>query len=435
MTRQLFFPLLLLPAIVASQSIPEGHSPGNVAHKGSNLCDLTNDKMLVGMFSLSQDTTLMAGFNTQTASMGNFAAGRTPDGVRRALLSFNMSTVEWPDDVKVACAEVRLAIDQAASVTNPSADGMTLHKVTKPWTTNGNVNLDSLHGGTASEGDATWQFSSYPTKKWDNPGGDFHADSLSREFIVSGGDGTQFAYFGSTKRMHSVVNEWIAVPDSNYGMLIKSDELANSPISFNVYHGMENSPKLVPTLIVVYTAPSLGYQHPDNPALHHNVSNMPDLTGYLDKEYGDNITNALPNTSGNLETDATNTGGNNSAGNGSSHQNVPSNNNPTSTGTNTNKPTNPPQQSGDNTSAPNNKRTVPPVNNNSHEQMHTNKTDMGSSNANHSYLAVALSCTILSLLIIVISLVVMRNAPQPREMTAEEVIGNDLSLDTDRELV
>lgn len=439
MTKYLLFPLFLSLAI-AYQTPPIGHTPGSNGHKGSNLCDVTNGSFMVGEISLSQDSTLFAGISSSTASMGKFAAGRTPDGLRRALLSFDMSSVLWPADVKVACAEVRLAVDKAASVSSPSTNGNTLHKVTKAWTTNGFTHLDGIHGNTAQEGDATWQYSSYPTEEWHTPGGDFTSDSLSRETIIPAADGVTYAYFGSTKRMHTIVNEWIESPGSNYGMLIKSDELANDPIAFNVYYGMEHDPKLVPTLIVVYTAPSLGYEHQEHPP-HHHHSNIPDLNGHHTDGGNDPTSNQPPDsTSGTPDQDGNNlTGDKPDLGgtfdeDGDGHPNEPSDSLPTPTSDNTNGPTMAPQHpkgDDDTHSSTNKQRTFPPINHDT--QTHT--TGMKKSHSDHSFLAVIATCTVVSFILLVVSCLTLRGAKAPRHMTPDEVIGNDLSLETDRELV
>ncbi|CAJ1937958.1 unnamed protein product [Cylindrotheca closterium] len=398
MTRHLLLPLLLSPAFTNAQTVPDGHTPGNTEHQhGFRLCNMKDDKMLVGEISLSQDATLFAGFSSSTASMEKFVAGRTPDGVRRALLSFDLSSVNWPSDVQVACAEVRLAVDPHASVSPPSTNGMTLHEVTKDWTTNGITALDGTNGGDAQHGDATWNYASFPSEEWDTPGGDFAGDTLSRETIVSSADGIKYAYFGSTKRMHAVVNEWIRNPSNNHGMMIKADELADDPVGYNVYHGIENNPSLIPKLVVVYTAPSLGYEHQEH--LEHHTQNP--------------ISN---NLGGILNDD-------------------PSNSNPISTDGNINQPTETPTEIGDGQFLGNVKPTFPPINNDAQKQTYVNPGKR-QSNSNHEYIAIAAICTVVSVVLVGLSVLSMRaGVPQPPQMSADEVIGSDLSLDTEREIV
>ncbi|KAL3938246.1 MAG: hypothetical protein SGBAC_006805 [Bacillariaceae sp.] len=407
---------------------PVGHAPGQVGQQQSfNLCDLTNDKMLVGEISMSQDTTLFAGFSSSTASMGEFTAGRTPDGVRRALLSFDLSSVNWPSDVKVACAEVRLAVDSAASVMPPSANGLTLHKVTTAWTTNGNTHLDGIHGGNAQHGDATWQYASFPNEEWQNPGGDFAGDSLSRESTISSTDGIKYSYFGSTKRMHAIVNEWIEYPKDNHGMLIKSDELADDPIGYKMYHGAESNPKLIPKLIVVYTAPSLGYEHPDFTSQHHvnNTSNKPDLGGFFDNEGNwhqiGNIPDLNPTSNeGNNDTPIETPSTNSNSGNG-----------------NTDKATDTPT-AGDGTYLGNIKPTFPPLSHDDQKQTHqdVNPPVKRESNSSHAYIAVVATCSVVAVILVGVSVLSMRGGTaQPAQVTAGDVIGNDLSLSSEAEFV
>lgn len=261
-----------------AQSPPVGHIPGgNPNLSAGNLCDLTDRTTLIGEISLVQEATLFEGFgDSAAASKDFFIAGLTSSGVRRSLLKFDIQG--FADDAQVLCAEIRLSLNFALSSPDAAPTEITLHQVLKDWTSNPASTFDdSLNGSPAEAGDVTWEYSSYPTIRWNNIGGDFGEEPLSTEQKTVDDNGTEYDWFGNTKRMHALVDQWISDPNSNYGVLIKSDEDPADPIAYNVYNGAGAYASLAPKLIVVYTAPSLGFPHKvaQDPNMPTNVPTVP----------------------------------------------------------------------------------------------------------------------------------------------------------------
>ncbi|CAJ1937960.1 unnamed protein product [Cylindrotheca closterium] len=253
--------LWLCVGVASAQTPPVGHIAGNPNLSAGNLCDLSDPSTLVGELSVSHVATLFEGFGSSAASKDYFIAGLTSTGVRRSLLKFDLAGVSFPADVQVLCAEVRLSLDVNLSSSDAAPPEITLHEVTQDWSGNADSQFEGLNGSPAVNGDVTWEFTTYPTTRWANMGGDFAGDPLSRQQKTTAADGAEHEWFGNTKRMHALVNQWIGDSSSNHGLLVKSDEQLDDPIAYNVYHGAEVTTGLAPRLIVIYTAPSLGYPH------------------------------------------------------------------------------------------------------------------------------------------------------------------------------
>lgn len=235
------------------------------------LCDTTDPGALSVVLTSSSDATLFADEGDVAASVNAFAVGRTPTGVRRALLSFDVASADLPADAHVECAELGLYVD-ASTATDEAGDAdrsstplISLYAVTTQWTTTANtdnvLDVPTLQGGPASQQDCTWTHSSYPDVRWTAPGGDYDdAKELSEDAVDAEGK----HWFGSTKNTRDAVQGWIENTQPNYGFLLVGPEEeesdADNKYAYNVYHGMDSDDDAKrPTLVLKYTSPSAGY--------------------------------------------------------------------------------------------------------------------------------------------------------------------------------
>jgi len=237
---------------------------GAIDNVGGNICNTNDDKVFTTELTKSIDATLFGFQNRIAAGEERFMAGTTKNGIRRALLKFPTDDDDntFPSDTKVECTEIRLITtrsdEERRTVPTPV---IKVHRVATQWTTTGgnNLQLHGLNGGTANARDTTWKYSSYPSTEWENSGGDFYNNVLGRN--VEAGD---LHWYGKTRAMAEVVQEWIDEPSTNFGfILIGSDETYTLPPpgSYSRYNGIESSPDLIPRLIVTYTSPSQGKPH------------------------------------------------------------------------------------------------------------------------------------------------------------------------------
>ncbi len=101
-----------------------------------------------------------------------------------------------------------------------------LHRLTSDW---GEGDSDAPGGegvgADAAAGDATWIHTFYDSETWDEPGGDFVADS-SADAVV---EATGTYSWGSTAAMVADVQQWVDDPESNFGWIVLGDETAPAP--------------------------------------------------------------------------------------------------------------------------------------------------------------------------------------------------------------
>merc|ERR1740139_1972309 len=150
-------------------------------------------------------------------------------------------------------AEIRLSSQE----NEYSLGDVSVHEVTSKWSTTGEGILQGVNGWIAKNGDATWDFSEYPEKKWKTQGGDFKSDVVVSSVKPMG----DVHWFGSTKLMKRLVQDWIDGTVDNNGIILVGDEGESDPFNYSIYYGQKNSPEFVPRLIITYTSPSQGYPH------------------------------------------------------------------------------------------------------------------------------------------------------------------------------
>ncbi len=170
----------------------------------------------------SRDNTL---YTIETAEVSNGSgvhlfAGHlqfVPDGLRRALLRFDVAEV-IPPGMVVASARLRLMATRTAGTNNP----MTLHRVLADWGEGASDAGEPGGEGIAPEpGDATWINRFFPGQPWANQGGDFEAQALST--LVVSGAGTYT--WPSSAELVAAVQGWADEPAGNFGLVVVGHEV------------------------------------------------------------------------------------------------------------------------------------------------------------------------------------------------------------------
>jgi len=231
------------------------------------LCDTTDPGALSVVVTSSSDATLFEGQGGVSASMDKFGVGKTDSGIRRGLLQFNLFSVDFPSDTHIECVEIGLYVQPPEDdYTNHPTSKVSLYQVTTPWTTTdtndlvliANNDLPVVEGSAAAKEDCTWTHSSYPSAKWDTPGGDFDRyQELSEDAVDASGK----HWFGSSRNARDVVQGWVDGSSPNYGFALVGPENNNDMPNnkYNIYHGVGSEGWQKPKLIIKYTAPSKGY--------------------------------------------------------------------------------------------------------------------------------------------------------------------------------
>ncbi|MFN0010540.1 MAG: DNRLRE domain-containing protein [Phycisphaerales bacterium] len=140
-----------------------------------------------------------------------------PDGVRRALLRFDVAAAVPPGMV-VATAELRLVATRAAGANNP----MTLHRVLADWGEGASDAGEPGGEGIAAEtDDATWINRFFPGQPWAAEGGDFEGTALST--LVVSGVGTHT--WPTSPEFVAAVQGWASDPATNFGLIVVGHEV------------------------------------------------------------------------------------------------------------------------------------------------------------------------------------------------------------------
>lgn len=224
--------------------------------------------------SASKDTTLFENSSNSNGSGEHLYAGRTGSqggsARRRALLRFDLSTIDFPTDILSAAVTLHQNLGAAAPVT------MTLHRVQSDWGEAGsNAGTPGGQGAPAQAGDATWTHRFHPATAWSTPGGDMiAAPSASAVIDSSAPDGPVERTWSNTGLVDDL-NLWLATPSTNFGWALLGDE-ATSPSAQRFYSresvasGGGLRPKLDLTLLVAPApTPLESFLHsldPDAPA-------------------------------------------------------------------------------------------------------------------------------------------------------------------------
>lgn len=137
----------------------------------------------------------------------------------RGLVRFDVSQV--PEGAQVTAVMLEVTVVFIAPALEAAEVEFGLHRMLTPWG-EGNKNAGAGMGGRpATDGEASWEFSSSPTE-WQEgggaPGADFAATPAS---MVVMGDVGQYT-FPSTPELISDVQSWVDSPNENFGWMLKS---------------------------------------------------------------------------------------------------------------------------------------------------------------------------------------------------------------------
>ena len=180
-------------------------------------------------------------------SGGAVFAGLTGNGdTRRALLQFNLAGA-IPAGAIVLRAELFLWVT-GTSATTPTA--ATLHRVTASWQEGSAVAPGGGGAGApAVAGETTWLHRDFPNVFWTNPGGDFDPTPSATFDLPTPGNSVELA---PNSGMVADIEGWLANPASNFGWLLKTDEMvASTARRFD----SREAPFMRPALIVSYLLP------------------------------------------------------------------------------------------------------------------------------------------------------------------------------------
>jgi hypothetical protein len=172
------------------------------------------------ILSASKDNTL---YESSTGALSNgagdyFFVGRTSaNTLRRGLIQFDLTSI--PLGATVDSVSLRLTLNRAEIA---GAADVSLHRTTTAWG-EGTSNAPGQEGGgaTATPGDATWIHSSLPGSLWLNQGGDFVVTASATQRL----DADNTYIWTSTPSLVADVQQWVNNPNTNFGWLIRGDEL------------------------------------------------------------------------------------------------------------------------------------------------------------------------------------------------------------------
>ncbi|HKQ96508.1 MAG TPA: DNRLRE domain-containing protein [Candidatus Polarisedimenticolia bacterium] len=166
-----------------------------------------------------QDATLI---ESPTGDLANGSgpaifAGRiasSSQSVRRAVIAFDIAG-RVPEGATITSAQLRLSL----TATSAGAVAVEMHRVLTAWG-EGASSASGGGGAAALTGDTTWRYRFYDDRLWSHPGGDFDAAVAAAALVDQPG-----AYFwGSTPALIADVQEWLDVPDRNFGWILLGDE-------------------------------------------------------------------------------------------------------------------------------------------------------------------------------------------------------------------
>jgi hypothetical protein len=172
-------------------------------------------------------------------------APRENGTLRRALLKFDVGT-KVPQGATIVKATLGMTMTKTISGAKPA----TLHRLSAAWGEGGSDAPDEEGGGTeALPGDATWTHAVFPSTRWQKPGGDFAATATATASVADEG-----RYTWNSSGMASDVTDWLADPTSNFGWIVRGDEVTlRSAKRFNSRENSDGGSR--PVLTIEYEMP------------------------------------------------------------------------------------------------------------------------------------------------------------------------------------
>jgi glucose/arabinose dehydrogenase len=174
-----------------------------------------------------------------------------PASFRRALLEFDLSSI--PAKAVIESVQVAFTINKVPSI-GATPDSATLHRLLQDWGEGAsNAPGQEGQGIAAQPGDATWNDAFFDTDSWAEAGGDFEAAaSASTPFGVSDPETITFA---STPGLVADVQGWARNPDTNFGWILRGDEITLQ--NARRMASRENLVDPVPVLTIDFSVPSV----------------------------------------------------------------------------------------------------------------------------------------------------------------------------------
>jgi hypothetical protein len=168
-----------------------------------------------------RDATLIedAGGSRANGSGPVLFSGRTSqaqDGVRRALLWFDIATV-LPADAVIQ--DVTLVLTMVGG--NPPVGPVRLHRLLDDWG-EGASSASGGGGADAEPGDATWLHTFHEDRFWAISGGQF----VGRETAVRPVGVAGIYTWNNAPGLERDVRRWLAAPHRNFGWILIGDETA-----------------------------------------------------------------------------------------------------------------------------------------------------------------------------------------------------------------
>ncbi|MFN3243196.1 MAG: DNRLRE domain-containing protein [Planctomycetota bacterium] len=166
-------------------------------------------------------------------------------GKRRALMHFDIAG-QIPAGSRILSVQFDAFVAQSVAFLPIPAD---LHRVTQDWS-EGSVVAPGAGGagGTSAAGETTWLHTDFPNANWTTPGGDFVATPSFTFDLAAIGPTTATVDAG----MVADVQDWLDNPGSNFGWLMKTDELV--PSTARRFYSREFGAN-PPRLTISYLAP------------------------------------------------------------------------------------------------------------------------------------------------------------------------------------
>lgn len=144
-------------------------------------------------------------------------AGRvaaSSQSLRRAAIAFDIAG-RVPEGASITAVRLRLAL----TATSAGAVTIEMHRVLTAWG-EGASSASGGGGAAALTGDATWRHRFYDDRLWSHPGGDFDPAVLAAALVDQPG----VYLWDSTPALIANVQEWLDVPDRNFGWILLGDE-------------------------------------------------------------------------------------------------------------------------------------------------------------------------------------------------------------------
>jgi hypothetical protein len=165
------------------------------------------------------------------------------DGVRRALIRFDLAAVGPSQNPLVASSAALLLVNTTESNVEPRE--YRLHRLLADWTEGPSSGTGGA-GAPSEAGDATWIHASYPDLFWMHSGGQFEGTPSARLVVFGPG-----VYRFEGEGLLEDLRLWSRHPELNFGWVLIGDETTRQ--NARAFGSRENpDPALRPALELTY---------------------------------------------------------------------------------------------------------------------------------------------------------------------------------------